>query len=151
MTSEEFRSILRESIETGKSFADVAKSREGAKKQRSRPRHEEHDIQVMCVEWFRAAYPDNRLDLFAIGNGGRRDAVTGAMLKREGVTAGVADLCLAIPRHGFGCLFVEMKTRTGKQEESQIAFERSTTRAGNKYVVCRSLTEFRETINDYMQ
>lgn len=150
MTSEEFRAVLRESLQTGKSFADVMKSREKAKKPRKRPNHEEHDIQVQCVDWFRAVYSSNRLDIFAIPNGGRRDQRTGAILKSEGVTAGVADLCVAIPRHGFGCLFVEMKTRTGKQEESQIAFERSTTRAGNKYVVCRSVKEFKDIINEYM-
>lgn len=36
--------------------------------------------------------------LFAIPDGGRRDAVTGAHLKAEGVRAGVPDMFLAVPR-----------------------------------------------------
>ena len=48
---------------------------------RKRPSDEEHRIQCTCVRWFSLQYP--RLDgrLFAVPNGGRRDAVTAAKLR----------------------------------------------------------------------
>lgn len=47
--------------------------------------------------------------LFAVPNGGNRNAKEAARLKREGVKAGVSDLVLAIPRFGFHGLFLELK------------------------------------------
>lgn len=54
-------------------------------KTRKSPSNEEHDIQVACVDWFRYEYPHLAMNLFAVPNGGRRDRVTGAKLKAEGV------------------------------------------------------------------
>ena len=51
---------------------------------------DEHREQAALFEWARYAggrYPELAL-LFAVPNGGRRDAVTGARLKSEGVKAG---------------------------------------------------------------
>ena len=50
---------------------------------RRRPGDEEHRIQCSCVRWFRLEYPELRRMLFAVPNGGRRDAVTGQKLKDE--------------------------------------------------------------------
>ena len=36
--------------------------------------------------------------LYAVPNGGRRDKAEAAHLKRQGVRAGVPDLCLAVPK-----------------------------------------------------
>lgn len=47
--------------------------------------------------------------LFAIPNGGRRDAVTGARLKAEGVHPGIPDIFLAVPDQYRSGLFIEMK------------------------------------------
>ena len=46
--------------------------------------------------------------LFAIPDGGRRDAVTGAHLKAEGVRAGGPDMFLAVPRQNAPGLFPEL-------------------------------------------
>ena len=43
-------------------------------------RQEEHNIQVGIVQYLRL----RGFEVFAIPNGGRRDAVTGAKLKAEG-------------------------------------------------------------------
>jgi hypothetical protein len=47
--------------------------------------------------------------LFAIPNGGKRDAVTAARLKAEGVKAGVPDLFFPVARGGWYGACVEMK------------------------------------------
>jgi hypothetical protein len=57
--------------------------------------NEEHRIQCGIIDWYDLRYGDGML--LAIPNGGARDARTGAMLKREGVRAGVWDLFLAKP------------------------------------------------------
>ena len=60
----------------------------------------EHREQVKLfawAEWERIDRPELGL-LFAVPNGGRRDAVTGARLKAEGVKAGVPDVWLPVAR-----------------------------------------------------
>ena len=57
----------------------------------------EHRLQCTCVRWFGYQYPELSALLFAVPNGGRRDPVTGARLKAEGVVAGVSDLILFLP------------------------------------------------------
>lgn len=120
------------------------------KKTRKPPSDEEHRIQVSCVNWFKLAHPDLANILFAIPNGGRRDAVTGAKLKEEGVLAGVADLILLKRNKRFGGLCIEMKTRTGKQSETQKRWQKDVEATGNKYVVCRSLDEFIKVVTEYL-
>ena len=88
------------------------------KKQKRKQRHnndEEHQIQCSCVLWFRLKYPALKNILFAIPNGGRRDAVTGAKLKEEGATAGVSDLILLKSNRYYGGLCIEMKKPGGRQ------------------------------------
>ena len=118
-------------------------------KTRRKPRDEEHRLQVQCVKWFRAMHPDLAPLLFAIPNGGARNEITGAKLKAEGVVAGVADLCLAVPRDG-GVLFLELKTPTGRQSQSQLQWQAAVTEAGNTYVVIRDFSQFVSTINNYL-
>lgn len=76
-----------------------------------RRNNEEHRIQCGIVEWYDLRYGDGML--FAIPNGGARDARTGAMLKAEGVRAGVWDLFLAVPDMStspwFHGLWIEVK------------------------------------------
>jgi hypothetical protein len=72
-------------------------------------------------------------------------------MKDEGVRAGVADLILLIPRHGFAGLLVEMKTPDGKQSDSQKEFERLATQYRYKYVVVRDLTTFQQLMMWYIE
>lgn len=118
---------------------------------RKPPSDEEHRIQTACVRWFRMAHPRLAPRLFAVPNGGRRDGITGARLKEEGVLAGVADLILLVPNADYHALLIEMKTPKGRQSESQKAWQRAVT--GNDdylYVVCRSLEEFVRIVEQYI-
>jgi hypothetical protein len=62
---------------------------------------------------------------FAVPNGGKRDPITAARLKAEGVKAGVPDICYPLPvtwRLGPGKwhgLFIEMKKDGGSRSEVQ--------------------------------
>lgn len=76
----------------------------------------EHEEQVALFEWWRlytATWRSLRPAMFAIPNGGARDAVTGARLKAEGVLPGVPDIFLAAPKGSCHGLFIEMKRRRG--------------------------------------
>lgn len=118
---------------------------------RRHARQEEHTIQCSCVRWFFYQYPEFRGRLFAVPNGGVRDAVTAAKLKAEGVVAGVADLILLVPRGSFGALLIEMKTEHGRQSETQKEWERIVCQNGEyRYVVCRSLDDFIQHIENYL-
>lgn len=112
-------------------------------------RHEESNLQIACVRWFRLQYPSLAPLLFSVPNGGRRDRVTGAILKAEGAVAGVADLLLLVPnihRHG---LCIEMKTPKGRQSPEQKAWQKAVESFGYKYAVVRYFEEFRDLILDY--
>lgn len=117
---------------------------------RKKPKQEEHRIQTAMVDWFRAQYPKMQHNLFAVPNGGRRDAVTGAMLKAEGVLAGVADLILLKSNRHYGALLIETKARKGKQRDSQKEWESKITKDGYKYVIVRSLDDFMREVKSYL-
>lgn len=106
----------------------------------------EHRLQSACVKWFRYQYPQYSRLLFAIPNGGARNAATGRKLKEEGVVAGVADLFLSVPGNdGSHGLYIEMKTLEGRQSDVQKQFQYDVEKQGYKYIVCRSVEEFVET------
>ena len=123
----------------------------GEDKARKHPSDEEHRIQCACVKWFRMSYPALSEVLFAIPNGGRRDAVTGARMKEEGVTAGVSDLILLRGSGPYGALCIEMKTPGGRQSGTQKRWQHIAEQNGAKYVVCRSLDEFMKEIKEYLK
>lgn len=112
----------------------------------------ESDIQQSCIRWFSFKYPHLAQDgvLFHIPNEGIRLGGMGARIRREGVVRGVADLCLCIPRGGYGALYIEMKKPNRYQSPEQKKWQAAVEKHGNRYVVCKSLTEFIETINGYL-
>jgi hypothetical protein len=113
-------------------------------------RHIESKIQIAAVRWFDYQYPGLSRCLFAVPNGGSRNKREAAIMKAEGVRAGVADLILLTPRGEYGALCIELKTETGRQSPEQIEWQKQAENAGNKYVVCRSVDEFINIVNDYL-
>ncbi len=71
-----------------------------------------------------------------IGNGERRDVITGSRLKRMGLRAGASDLLFLRP--GTPALFLEIKTSRGVQSATQRAFEAQAIVAGAQYAIVRS-------------
>jgi len=89
-------------------------------------------------------------NLFAVPNGGRRDRITGAKLKEEGVLAGVADIIFLKSNRFYGALLIEIKTPKGMQSDPQIEWENKISKDGYKYTVCRSVDDFVKVIIDYL-
>jgi len=100
-------------------------------------------------------------------DGGSRNEIEGAKLKRMGVRPGVADLILLTPRQGYGSLCLEAKVRkgdiyrignknimvkqSGKQSEAQHAWELAALSAGNKYVLFWNVNEFMQEVDEYLK
>ena len=109
----------------------------------------------------RVQYPELERLMFAVPNGGSRGSnqreaqLNGAMMKAEGVKAGVSDIFVAVPRHTFAKghtygLFVEMKTIIGVESDEQKAFGAAVTAQGYAYCVCRGWMQGYATIRAYM-
>ena len=61
-------------------------------------------------------YCDARgIPCFHIPNGGYRGKTTAKNLQRQGVKAGVPDLCIPLARLGYHGLYIEMKRKRGYQ------------------------------------
>ncbi len=125
------------------------KEQHNSQSKRSNPKHEESKLQRSCVTWFRLQYPE--YVLFAVPNGGYRNVKEAAIMKAEGVLAGVADLFLMLPRKGYSGMFIEMKYGLGKQSNEQIKFQTNSEEQGYKYVVANSLEGFMSEVNSYIR
>lgn len=120
-----------------------------SREKRTPVKHSEHDIQAACIKWFRLQYPRYSLLLFAVPNGTNKSKTARMMFKAEGLTAGVSDLILFLPRGCYHGLCIEMKTRTGRQSAEQKAWQAAVEAQGYLYVIIRSLDEFIKTITNY--
>lgn len=118
----------------------------------------EHDDQVALFRWAALqakAVPELRL-LFAVPNGGQRSKATAGRLKAEGVKAGVPDVCLPVPRDGFGACYIELKRSkqpgkpAGVETPAQKAMRKALTEAGNYAAVCHGWGEAREALMWYL-
>lgn len=96
---------------------------DAGKKVRAHPRQDESRLQQAMVQAVRLKYAEairqSRLLLYAVPNGGQRNAATGARLKAEGVLAGVPDLVLHV---GGLTVYLEVKTPGGRMQDSQDDF-----------------------------
>lgn len=111
--------------------------------------HSEHDLQTACVNWFRMQYPQHII--YAIPNGGQRNAIVAAKLKAEGVTAGIPDLHIPIARHGYHSLYIEMKNgKQGRLSEHQKHTIQILQDAGHRVAVCRDMQEFINEVKNYL-
>ncbi len=110
----------------------------------------EHRLQCSCVRWFRLQFPHLAYALFAVPNGGSRNKAEAARMKNEGVTAGVSDLILLKSNRHHSALCIEMKTKEGKQNQAQKAWQAFIERWDARYVICRSLDDFMDEIRNYL-
>lgn len=89
--------------------------------------------------------------LFHIPNGGRRDAITGAALKRRGVKAGVPDICLPIACGGYHGLFIELKVGNNKPSAAQREWLYWLQKHGYSVFVCYGWLEAADRIEKYLK
>ena len=120
-----------------------------AKKRPSCP--PESEEQKALFDWWQRTPYARHFVMYHIPNGGRRDKITGARLKAEGVVAGVPDVFLASPRQGFHGLYIEMKRqRGGTVQATQKELITALRQAGYRVEVCMGWWEAREVIENYL-
>ena len=88
--------------------------------------------------------------MFAIPNGGKRDDRVGAMMKYQGVKAGVWDIFLPLPRGGYHGLFIEMKVGKNKLSNLQQEFMNFAKKNMYECKVCYSCKEAIKKILSYL-
>ena len=88
--------------------------------------------------------------MYAVPNGGSRNKLEAANLKRQGVKAGVPDICLAYPSGGFHGLYIEMKVGKNKTSENQNKWLENLMRVGYATAVCYSCNEAITAIRKYL-
>ena len=133
----------------------------------------ERESQRTVVQYVRAKYPD--VVIFAIPNGGSRNKIEAANLKRDGVLAGVPDLFIARGqlrddieiRNNDSCghihmfnesgtskvflgLFIEMKSKKGRMSESQLNIIDKLRHQPYRVEVCCSADEAIKVIDEYL-
>ncbi|SFK99450.1 VRR-NUC domain-containing protein [Porphyromonadaceae bacterium KH3CP3RA] len=123
----------------------------GEKKKRKHS-NEEADIQSEFFKKVKLFFPHIPEKLiFAVPNGGSRNKIEAANLKKQGVRSGVADVILLIPKKGFASLCMEFKTKTGRQSPEQKEFQKQAETCGSKYVIVRSVKEAIEKVREYLK
>lgn len=132
-------------------YIDKKDAKSGAKKKR-KINSEEADIQsefFSQVKLFFPRIPDKLL--FAVPNGGSRNKIEAANLKRQGVKSGIADVILLIPKSGFASLCMEFKTKSGKQSSEQKEFQKQAEMCGSKYIIVRSVKQAIDEMKKYLK
>lgn len=98
-------------------------------------------LQQSCFVWHWNTYPNQRGLFFRIKNEGT-NRISGSRDKASGVLSGVADSCLLLP-DGRGVIFIEFKLEKGKQSINQAIWEQRITKHGYKYLIIRTLEDFK--------
>lgn len=117
-------------------------------------RYNESKAQQAVITWWRMQHKvlgvraENLL--YAVPNAGRRDPISGAKLKAEGMRAGVPDLILDVPRGPYHGMRIEMKTASGRVQENQKQWQLDLIGQGYHAVICRGWEEATRAISQYL-
>lgn len=106
----------------------------------------ESGIQAAIMGFLDRALPAS-YRAFAVPNGGKRNAITGAILKREGVKAGVPDICIV--RAGGSIAFLEVKAPQGSLSNSQREFRDWCGENGVPFAVVRGIGDVEAALLDW--
>lgn len=89
-------------------------------------------------------YPNEQKLLFMVHNN-PKNKIEGAMLKSQGLVAGVSDMIYLNPNGT--AYFIEIKTPTGTQQTNQKEWQKLIESFGYTYILIRSLKDFKNHFN----
>lgn len=112
-------------------------------------------VMIWWAYWANAMKIDHRL-LFSVPNGGHRQIGVAKKMKAEGTRKGIPDYCLAIPRHGYHGLFLELKAggpgvERGRLSKDQQEVGEILTLQGYRWAVAYGTDEAINTIEKYLK
>jgi hypothetical protein len=111
----------------------------------------ESTLQAACYKTANHLIPITRGYLYAVPNGAYLANKTEAMkLIATGLLPGVADMCLDLPNKQYHGLKIELKVKGKKQSDQQKLYQKRVEAVGYKYVVVDTLTDFLNSITDYL-
>lgn len=120
----------------------------------SLPHKSEAQEQTELINWAKECVKSNihpeLIMLYAIPNGGTRDKLEAVNLKRQGVSAGVPDLCLAVPKGKYHGLYIEMKVYPNKTTDKQEQWLANLCRFGYAVKVCYGARSAKNAIEHYL-
>lgn len=90
------------------------------------------------------------IPVYHVPNGGYRNGREAANFKRQGVKAGVPDLCIPVARGGYHGLYIEMKTAKGKATEKQLEWLGLLRDEGYAAYIARGAKEAQKLIDSYI-
>lgn len=90
-----------------------------------------------------------RIPVYHVPNGGKRNRLEAANLKRQGVKPGVPDLCIPEARGGYHGLYIEMKVDKNKTTQNQDEWLELLAKNGYKTAVCYGSAEAIAVIDKY--
>lgn len=106
---------------------------------------------ITACETLSRFYPELEL-LYHIPNGGSRNQIEAAKLKRLGVRAGVPDLCLPVARGKYHGLYIEMKRQEGgRLSEHQKQWIERLRRQGYAAIRCDGHQQAVNALLNYMK
>jgi hypothetical protein len=108
----------------------------------------EESMHKTVMEWVRK---NDRIKglVIHIPNEGRRSARYGSLLKDMGMLPGVFDLLITMQRHGYGCAWIELKSKNGIVSEYQKQFKKNMEQQGYFTCICRSVEDTIDKIKWY--
>ncbi len=109
--------------------------------------------QTTLFEWaglMAAMQPELKL-MYHVPNGGSRNEIEAANLKRQGVKAGVPDVCLPVPRGDKHGLYIEMKADGNKPTAKQKEWISALEKQGYAVAVCYSWKAAADFITKYLK
>ena len=108
-------------------------------------------LQAKCYQTANQLIPQTRGILYATPNGAYLANKQQALkLISTGMLNGVSDMVLDKTNGKYTTLKLELKLKSGKQSPAQIQWEKIITEAGHKYVVIKTLSQFIDTITEYL-
>lgn len=124
----------------------------GNAKKKTAIQHEANEQEALFrwAEFYKEKYPELEL-LHHIPNGGKRDKREAARLKRQGVKAGVPDLCLPVPRGKYHGLYIELKYGGNKPTEKQMQWLYKLQKQGYVALYCYGWEQASKVIVNYLK
>lgn len=114
----------------------------------------ESSHQQTLIEWFHLQYPGQLI--YCIPNQLIRDRVQAIIMTKRGLVGGIPDVCIAVPRKPWHCLYVELKvpelrgTACGGLTVAQNRIIALLNANGYKAEVCYGVEHGIEVISAYM-
>jgi hypothetical protein len=114
----------------------------------------EGNEQTVFFRWLQLQHPSVFNMAYHTPNGGHRSKSEGARLKKQGVKAGVPDVCIAIAKGGYFGLYIEFKATPPKDSAvsvSQGEWLAKLSAQGYKAVLCKGLDSIMAEVSDYLK